>query len=434
MKDSDKDLINDNYFDSSRKSNNLDNNDNENIKLTSTIIKSEEEKRKKSQEIYQFETIEKRIYKNISILILIILIILLCLFFRNKLKSIKKNYLSNSSLFAFNIFYSNKKYSFLLFIILICTKTLSTGLKLLILQSIVYMLCFITFLIKNKLNNLPNTFQKDKVMFYFVEIIISFLYLGEKLLQIIEENSFHKIMKFILLTFNINLIIYFVLVEIINCPYNEIIIDILYALIISITVFYSIYYIMKIKIKPKKIISIILSNIIFSFILSLVFLIIFFYLCLISNKLEYFFVRKILMKFIGFLLYIIYELYFLFRNFEERKFKFFYLYNIYSNRYLYSDTDNIKTFLRVSIAIVLEYSLMSRMDISYKKSFNIYQCIFIIFLDIFHCFLTLFIVKYLFNIIYLNNKILFDIDFTKPFIRYGSFAESKENDPLFFIE
>ena len=449
MKESDNDLSIDNKNDSfgtlsdlSNKNinkNTVNNNKNENdIKLTSTIIKSEEKRRKKSDFSENYiENNENQISNNITILIFIIFIISLGFVFKNKLISFKKRFLSNSLSFTFNIFYSNPKYTFLLFIILICCKTFSTGLKLLLLQLIAYILCFITLLIKKKINNSYNTFQKDKVTFYCVDIIISFLYLGEKLLQITEENSFSKMIKIIVLIFNINIIIYFVLVEIINCQYDEVIIDILYALIISIIVFYSIFYIMKIKIKPKKIISIILSNIILSSIISLSFLFSFFYLCLMTNKLEYFFVRKIIMKFIGFLIYIIYELYYFFRNYEDKKIKYFYLFNIYSNRYLYSNTNNIKTLLRVFISVIIEYFLMSRMDISYKNNFNVFQCYCIILLDIIHGFLALFIVKYIFNLMNLNNKILLNIDFKKPFIRYGSFTESKdneENEPLFFIE
>ena len=253
-------------------------------------------------------------------------------------------------------------------------------------------------------------------------------------MEISKEKSFSKIIKIILLILNINIVIYFVLVEIINCPYEGIFIDILYSLLISISIYYYIYYIMKLKIKPKKIISMILVNIISYFLITLFFLCILFYICFSSNKLEYFFVNKILMKKIGFLIYLIFELNYIFRKSKEKKIKFFFLYNTYSNRYLYSDTDYIKTVLRVFILIAVEHFLLSKLDISYENNYNIFKCLFIIFLDILHGFLVLFMIKYIFNMIHLNNKSLLDIDFEEPFIRYGSFVEGKEDEPLLLIE
>ena len=228
--------------------------------------------------------------------------------------------------------------------------------------------------------------------------------------------------------------LYFVLVEIINSSYNEIIIDILYGLIVSITVFYSIYYIMKIKLNPKKIISIILNNLIATFIINIFFLYSFFLLCLGTNKLEYFFVNKIFMKSAGFLLFLLFELYYLFRIYEEKNFKFFYIYNVYSNKYLYSNTNILYTFLRVFISIIIEHYLLSKLDILYKKDDSINKCLIIITLDIIHGFLVYLLIKYIFNLIYLNNLELSNVECDKPFMRYGSFAEGKKNDPLFFFE
>ena len=410
---------------------------NNDFKLTTTIIKSEEKrKQKKSQDLSEILTkdIQNKLLYNIITLVLIILFISLLFFFKNIFIWLKRNYLSDKSLFTFNIFYENADYSFLLFGIIICIKTISSGLKLLILQSITYILCFIVIRIKNKINKEYNNFQKEKVIFHCSDIIISFLYLGEKLMEINLEKSISKIIKIILIILNINIIIYFVLVEIVNCPFDGIIIDILYSLLISITVYYSIYYIMKFKIKPKKIISMILINIFAYFLITLFFLFIFLHICYSSDKMDYFFVNKILMKKIGFLLYLIFELNYLFRKSKEKKIKFFFLYNTYSNRYLYSETNYIQTALRVLITIIIEHFLLSKLDISYKNTYNAFKCLLIIFLDILHGFLVLFMIKYIFNFIYLNNKSLLDIDFEKPFIRYGSFSEGKEYDPLLFIE
>ena len=446
MKETDEDLLLiDKDFSSFGKENSLpiiNNCDNpgkniKDFKLTTTIIKSEEKRKKKnSQDLSEIfiEDPENKLSYNIFILILIILFISLLFFFKNIFIWLKHNYLSDKSLFTISIFYSNANYSFLLFGIIICIKTISSGLKLLILQLITYILCFIIILIKNKINKEYNNFQREKIVFHCSDIIISFLFLGEKLMEISQEKPISKIIRIILLILNINAIIYFVLVEIINCPYEDIIIDILYSLLISITVYYSIYYIMKIKIKPKKIISMILINIFPHFLISLFFLFIFFYICYYSNKMQYFFVNKVLMKTIGFLIYIIFELNYLFRNCKERKIKFFFLYNTYSNRYLYSDTHYIKTALRVFILIIVEHFLLSRLDLSYENNYSIYKCLLIIFLDILHGFLVLFMIKFIFNLIYLNNRSLFGIDFEKPFIRYGSFVEGKEDEPLLLIE
>lgn len=180
--------------------NNKDEINNNNIKLTSKIIELEEKRKKQSQDLTEIfnQNNENNLIYNILILILIILIISSCFFFRKKLVFIKKNYLSNRNSFIFNIFYSNANFSFLLFIILICIKTISTGMKLLILQSLVYLLCFITIIIKNIINKSFNNFEIDKVIFHCGEIFISFLFLGEKLMQISEENSFNKFIKIVI--------------------------------------------------------------------------------------------------------------------------------------------------------------------------------------------------------------------------------------------
>ena len=191
---------------------------------------------------------------------------------------------------------------------------------------------------------------------------------------------------------------------------------------------------MKIFIKPKKIISIILSNIFSSVFINLFCILILFYICQIKNKIEYFFADKILMKSIGFLLYEIFELYYLFGKNEIRNFKFFYLYNIYSNRYIYSNTNYLKTILRLIISVIIEHYLLSKLDITYINTYSIIKCALIVLLDILHGFLVLFMIKFIFNLINLNNKILLEIDINRPFMRYGSFTEGKEKDPLLLIE
>lgn len=442
MEEKDNLLLNDQKFPSFKQlpeinnNGNLKNNDNKNyFKLTSTIIKSEEKRRKLSQDISEnsIENLDSKNTNHITFLIIIILIMFLCYFNKKRLILLKKNYLSNCSFFRFNIFYSNPNNCFLLFVILICINTLSSGLKLIILQSLTYLVCFIIILIKNKINNEQN-FQKAKIFFHCSDIIISFLYLGEKIRQISEEKSLNKIIRIILLIFNINIVIYFILVEIVNCSYDKIIIDILFSILVSITVFYSIFYIMKLKIKPKKIIFIILNNIILYSIIFMFFHFFFFFLCYYFQKLQYFFVSKILMKKIGFLIYVIFELNLFFSNNIEGKNKLFYLNNIYSNRYLYSYTNYIKTILRVLIAVIVEHYLLSKLDFYYKENFILIKCFCIICFDILHSFLVLFLVKIIFNFMHLNNTSLLDVDINKPFIRYGSFVEGKEKDPLFYIE
>lgn len=409
-------------------------NDIKNIKLTKEIIKLEKKRKMKSNELPPSNQNANLISDNIFILIIIILIMLSIFFFKKKLISFKRNYLSDKSLFKFNIFYSNSKYCFLLFIILLCIKKLSTGLELLFLQTIVYLLCFITILIKNKLNNLTNNFQKDKIVFHCSDIIISFLFLGKIIKNLDPETFAAKLIIFILIMLNLNIMIYFILVEIINCSYEDIIIYIIYGLIISISVFYFIYYIIKIKIKPKRILSIIISNIINNLIMGFFFLILFFSICSIKNKLEYFYVTKILMKLIGVFLYIIFEIYFLFRTHENEKFQYFYLYNFYSNIYLYSKTSNIKKLARVLISVSIEYFITSKLDISYKNNFGTFKNTIIILMDIFHGFLILYIIKYFYKILNLNNCDLLNIDYNSRFLRFGSFSDGKENNPLLFIE
>jgi len=304
-----------------------------------------------------------------------------------------------------------------------------------LLQLITYILTFIIIILKNKKYHLANIFQNDKVVFHCSDIIISFLYLSEKIKKINLFNQNNKLFKIILIIFNINIMIYFVLVEIINCKYERIIIDVLYGLIISIFVYFFIFYIMKCKIRPKRIISIIVGNIILSSIISIFLIFIFFIICFHINKTEYFFVNKVLTKYIGFLFFIIFEIYYIFRDKEDKKFQFYYLYNIYSNKYLYSETNNQKKIIRVILSVLIEHFLLSKLDITFKNNISIAKCLFIIILDIFHGFLILFLIKIIFKLIDLNNKSLFGIDINNSFMRYGSFAEGdEEDDPLFFIE
>ena len=419
---------------------NINNNEKDTIsysKLTSAVIKEEAHKRKLSSDINsEFEeTYNNYIFNNILKLVIMILFICIFFFFKKNLIDLKIKYLSDKSLFKFNIFYSDANNSFLLFVIMISCRTISSGLKLMLLQIITYILTFILILLKNRKYHLANIFQNDIVVFHCSDIIISFLYLGEKIKKINLFNQKYKFFKIILIIFNINIMIYFVLVEIINCQYERIIIDVLYGLIISIFVYFFIFYILKFKIRPKRIISIMVNNIIISTIISISFIIIFFIMCFHINKAEYFFVNKVLTKYIGFLFFIIFEIYYIFRDKEDKKFQFYYLYNIYSNKYLYSETNQEKIIIRVILSILIEHFLLSKLDITFKNNISNIKCIFIIILDISHGFLILFLIKIIFKLIDLNNKSLFEIDINNTFMRYGSFAEGEEeDDPLFFIE
>ena len=418
--------------------NSNNNNDNKEQKrislLNSQVIKSEEKKRKQAA-LYLSLKDEKLIKaKNIGILFIIILIICSLFFFKQKLMELKHNYLSDKSLFPLNIFYSEPKNNFLMFIILISCFTISSGFKLLILQFLTYLLSIIIIIAKNKLSKKENIFEINLVIFHCNDIIISFLFLGEKLMMIYEENSIHLIVEIIILFFNYNLIIYFVLVEIINCNYDAIISDILPGLLSVIILYYCIFYIIGKIIWQKKIISFLLMNILKTLFTYAIILIILFVTFLYFNKLEYFFVSKILTKMIGFLSYLIFELYYFFREKKEKKLKYFNLYNIYSNSYIYSKTTKIKLFARVAIIILLEYFLLFKLDITYKLNMELNQCILIILFDTLHGFIITFIIKYIFNLLFLNNTDLINLDSNNPLMRFGSVSSIDQDGfpPLIF--
>jgi hypothetical protein len=374
--------------------------------------------------ILNFSSSEEDNYlkNNLNKLLIIIVIIIPIFIFNQKLIYLKHNYLSDNSLLPLNIFYSEPKINSLLFIILICRFTVSSGFKLLILQCLSYIITLIIIISKNKIFKQENIFEKNLVVFHCSDIIITFLYLGEKLIQICENYSFHISILIIILFFNYNLILYFVLVEILNCKYDDIIIDILLAFLFIMILYYTIFYIMKLKIWPKKIISFLLRYIFKTFFICLFLLVFLFMIAFYYDYLEYFFANKIMMKIIGFLFYLIFELYFLFRDKSDKKYKYFNLYNLYSNEYLYSKTSKIKLFIRVIIILLLEYFLFYKLDIAYKLNMEINNSISIIILDILHFFTIMFIMKYIFYLICLNNAKLFEINDTNNFLSFDFYT------------
>ena len=374
--------------------------------------------------ILNFSSSEEDNYlkNNLNKLLIIIVIIIPIFIFNQKLIYLKHNYLSDNSLLPLNIFYSEPKINSILFIILICRFTVSSGFKLLILQCLSYIITLVIIISKNKIFKQENIFEKNLVVFHCSDIIITFLYLGEKLIQICENYSFHISILIIILFFNYNLILYFVLVEILNCKYDDIIIDILLAFLFIMILYYTIFYIMKLKIWPKKIISFLLRYIFKTFFICLFLLVFLFMIAFYYDYLEYFFANKIMMKIIGFLFYLIFELYFLFRDKSDKKYKYFNLYNLYSNEYLYSKTSKIKLFIRVIIILLLEYFLFYKLDIAYKLNMEINNSISIIMLDILHFFTIMFIMKYIFYLICLNNAKLFEINDTNNFLSFDFYT------------
>ena len=374
--------------------------------------------------ILNFSSSEEDNYlkNNLNKLLIIIVIIIPIFIFNQKLIYLKHNYLSDNSLLPLNIFYSEPKINSLLFVILICRFTVSSGFKLLILQCLSYIITLVIIISKNKIFKQENIFEKNLVVFHCSDIIITFLYLGEKLIQICENYSFHISILIIILFFNYNLILYFVLVEILNCKYDDIIIDILLAFLFIMILYYTIFYIMKLKIWPKKIISFLLRYIFKTFFIFLFLLVFLFMIAFYYDYLEYFFANKIMMKIIGFLFYLIFELYFLFRDKSDKKYKYFNLYNLYSNEYLYSKTSKIKLFIRVIIILLLEYFLFYKLDIAYKLNMEINNSISIIMLDILHFFTIMFIMKYIFYLICLNNAKLFEINDTNNFLSFDFYT------------
>ena len=374
--------------------------------------------------ILNFSSSEEDNYlkNNLNKLLIIIVIIIPIFIFNQKLIYLKHNYLSDNSLLPLNIFYSQPKINSILFIILICRFTVSSGFKLLILQFLSYILSLMIIISKNKIFKQENIFEKNLVLFHCSDIIITFLYLGEKLIQICENYSFHTSVLIIILFFNYNLILYFVLVEIINCKYDDIIIDILLAFLFIMILYYTIFYITKLKIWPKKIISFLLRYIFKTFFICLFLLVFLFMIAFYYDYLDYFFANKIMMKIIGFLFYLIFELYFLFRDKSDKKYKYFNLYNLYSNEYLYSKTSKIKLFIQVIIILLLEYFLLYKLDIAYKLNMEINNSISIIILDILHFFTIMFIMKYIFYLICLNNAKLFEINDTNNFLSFDFYT------------
>lgn len=266
-----------------------------NILLNTEVLKKEERKRHTlDNSDLSFENNDKKLVANIFKLVLLILIISSLFFFKSKFINIKHNYLSDKTLFPLNIYYAEPKYNFVLFIILICCFTISSGFKLLLLQLISFFLTLLVIITKNKIANNPNIFGKNLVFIHCGEIIISFLYLGEKLIQIQEDNSIHFSIIMIVLFFNYNGILYFILVEIINCQYDDIIIEIIWGLIINISLYYFIFYILKNIILPKKMISFLFRYIYRTTFVFIILLIISFGILGFINELKYFFANKIL--------------------------------------------------------------------------------------------------------------------------------------------
>lgn len=99
------------------------------------------------------------------------------------------------------------------------------------------------------------------------------------------------------------------------------------------------------------------------------------------------------------------------------------LYNIYTNAYIYSKTTKLKLFIRVLIITSLEYFLLFRLDISYNENTGLFKSIFIIVLEIVHSFIVMFIIKYIFNLMRLNNTELIDFNIDSTFFRYGSLSD-----------
>ena len=426
-------LINMNINEESNKNNE---NLNKNILLNSAVIRKEEVKMKNS-EISEFSSNakQKKLYNNIFKMIIIIIVISSLFIFKQRLINIKINYFSDKSVFPLSILYSEPKYNFLLFIILICCFTITTGFRLLLLQIISFILTLLVVTMKNKIINNENSFEKNLIVFHCSDIIISFLFLGEKLLLIFEDNSFNKLIKFIILFFNYNAMIYFILVEITNCNYEDIIIDIIWALLVAVSLYYFVFYIIRI-IWPKKILFFLFRNIYITYLCGLFIFFFYFVLFLYLNELQYFFANKTFMKMIGFFTYLILEINILFGDKKENKLKFFNLYNIYSNAYLYSNTTKINLFIRVIIMLLLEYFLLSELDFSYELNMGIFKCILIIVLDIFHGFIVVFIIKYIFNKMNLNNTDLLEFKDNSSMMRYGSFSNDNNFDgapPLIFL-
>ena len=416
--------------------NNNINNDNKSkyFVLNKEIIEKEGKKIKREFSEYYDNESNNNTTETICKLIVVIIIFVFFLVFKKKFISLKQNYLSDSSVFPLSIFYSEPKYNFLLFIILTCCFTVSCGFKLFILQLISYIFGLIFIISKNKIIHQKNIFDKNLVVFHCIDIIISFLYLGEILIKIFEENSTNIFIQIIIFFFNYNALLYFVLVEILYCKYDDIIIIINLALLIIVSIYYSLLYILKPKAWPKKIISYLLREIYVTFFISLTILIFAFMLFFYFDQLEYFFVNKILMKVIGFLIYLIFELHFLFKDKGEKKLKYFNAYNIYENAYLYSHTSKIKLFIRVTIMVLLDYFLLYKLDFSYHKNMEIYKCIIIIIFDILHGFLAMFIMKYIFSLIHLNNNEILFFDSSNPFMRFGSLCNVNEDVPPLAFE
>ena len=66
---------------------------------------------------------------------------------------------------------------------------------------------------------------------------------------------------------------------------------------------------------------------------------------------------------------------------------------------------------------------------------SIYKSIFIILLDICHSFIVMFIIKYIFYLIDLNNTELIDFNIDSSLMRYGSLSNVNDGDgipPLIF--
>ena len=61
-------------------------------------------------------------------------------------------------------------------------------------------------------------------------------------MQICKKNVYNIFIQIIVLFFNFIAMIYFVLVEIINCKYDDIIIDINWTLLTTVSLYFSINY------------------------------------------------------------------------------------------------------------------------------------------------------------------------------------------------
>ena len=363
---------------------------------------------------YTFRTPEEKLarikyLKILRLLIINVIIIFIEFKYRNNLVTIKMNYLSDKNLFYFNISYEKKQITLLIYIFFLTCFSFSTGVRFLFLQSTSNIICIIvSLIIKNILQFRKKLYLKH--IFYSSEIIISFIFINRKILKKLG-------IKNIFLNMLINIIdfmtcAYFILVEITNDSENELtaINQSIYGFLIAISIYYIFKKVFLKKTKFNSFLFFVSKNLKISFTIYLIILLSLFFITKFFENVYLFFISGVLLKLFSVLIYMLFELIVFFRNNYGNFFRYN-LNKLHDTEFLYFNTTNTKKFYRGLIALLVEYSLFSRLEKNFtnNEGFIIKHVLNVIFNNFLHGILIIILVKYIFSLIMLNNNEIFNM-------------------------